>query len=237
MENERFKGKPWNPDQEKYFGGVFGSRTLLTLYYFSNKGLVWQLHGEVSRGKEAAVFVAETKTGRFIAVKIFRPIPSFDMKAYILGDPRFKGFKKSKLIETWANKEFKNLSRFEHLGVRVPSPIQVRENVLLMEFIGKGSVPAPTYKDCPPKNPVLAFKKVVDYMKKAHAGGIVHGDLSEYNILDYLGPVWIDCGQAVINRHPKYLEYLDRDIRNVVRFFSKLGVKCDPDSVRKEVLG
>ena len=189
------KGKPWNKDVDKYFSGVFGRRTLLTVYYLINKGLISKIGGELSRGKEAAVFSARTSDGRIVAVKIYRPYTSFKLERLLRSDPRFGYVKKSGVISAWARKEFKNLALFQEAGVRVPKPIFVRENVLLMEFIGVNSLPAPTYHDAPPENPEEAYAQVIAYMKKAYSAGIVHGDLSEYNILNMGEPVFIECAQ------------------------------------------
>jgi RIO kinase 1 len=237
MDEKKFKGKPWNPDRDKYFSGVFGRRTLMTLYKLSNKGYIQKLGGEISRGKEAAVFVSYTNDNKHLAIKIFRRHPSFEMMKYIKGDPRFKGLSKKKLIETWSKKEFRNLKKLTRLGVRVPKPISVLNNVLVMEFIGEGIKAAKTYKDHPPEDPVKAFKKIKKYLKLSYEGGIVHGDLSEYNILNYKNnPVIIDCGQGVVKKHPNFMEFFKRDIKNIVKYFSKLGVKCKNSEVEEYVL-
>lgn len=233
---EKLKGKPWNKDQDKYFSGVFGSKTLMNLYKLANKGYIKKIGGEISRGKEAAVFVSETNNGDFVAIKIYKPHPSFDMMKYIRGDPRFIGLSKRKMISTWARKEFKNLTKFNELGIRVPKPLEVIDNVLVLEFIGEKNKPAKNYKDDPPKNPEKSFKKIKKYLKLSYEGGIVHGDLSEYNILNYKNqPVIIDCGQGVINKHPNFMQFFKRDIKNIVLFFSKLAVECNKSEVEKYV--
>jgi RIO kinase 1 len=69
--------------------------------------------------------------------------------------------------------------------------------------------------------------------------GIVHSDLSEYNILNYDGePVIIDIGQAVVKEHPQADEFLRKDIQNVLNWFKKLGVTTPlVDKVYKEIVG
>lgn len=236
-DEQHLEGKPWNPEQDKYFSGVFGRKTMMALYKLATKGYIEKMGGEVSRGKEAAIFTSQTKTGKTVVLKIFKPIASFDMMKYLKGDPRIRSFGKRNLIEVWAKKEFKNLLKFSELGVRVPEPLSVLDNVLVMEFIGEGRDPAPQYRQSPPKDPTAAFKKVQEYLKRSYEGGLVHGDLSEYNILDHKGnPVVIDCGQAVVRRHPKFKELLAQDIRNIVRFFNRLGVDCSEAEVTQHVL-
>ncbi len=51
------------------------------------------------------------------------------------------------MIKVWAEKEFRNLKRLFAAGIRVPDGIILRENVLLMEFIGDGYNPAPRLRD------------------------------------------------------------------------------------------
>ncbi len=237
MDEAEFKGKPWNRDQDKYFSGVFGHKTMMALYKLATRGYIRKIGGEISRGKEAAIFTSETDKGKIVVLKIFKPEPSFDMMKYIKGDPRIRGFGKRNLVEVWAKKEFKNLSRFTDLGVRVPRPLDVVGNVLVMEFIGEDHEPARTFKENPPENPETAFKKIREYIKLSYSGGIVHGDLSEYNIINQKdGPVIIDCSEAVVRKHPKFMEFLTRDIHNIVKFFSKIGVECSEGEVTDYVL-
>ena len=98
MDISKLKGKAWNKDQQKYILGLFDEKTLLTLYYYSNKGYIWEMFGKIKRGKEAGIFAAKTKDGEWIAIKIFRSKPIFKMIEYIRGDPRFKGIRKKDIV-------------------------------------------------------------------------------------------------------------------------------------------
>jgi len=82
------------------------------------------------------------------------------------------------------------------------------------------------------------FAEIVENMKKLYQKAkLVHADLSEYNIM-YLDKVYfIDMGQAVTLKHPLAESYLERDIRNVIRFFSKHGVRADFEETVKEIKG
>jgi RIO kinase 1 len=61
---------------------------------------------------------------------------------------------------------------------------------------------------------------------------LVHSDLSEFNILLYEGePIIIDMGQSVLLDHPMSREFLLRDVRNVVKYFKKLGVDCSEEDL------
>jgi len=61
--------------------------------------------------------------------------------------------------------------------------------------------------------------------------GLVHADLSEYNILWSDGPVFIDVSQAVLLGHDNAKKYLFRDIQNIIHFFNKLGVETEKPEV------
>ncbi|MBU2617467.1 MAG: serine protein kinase RIO, partial [Euryarchaeota archaeon] len=134
----------------KVWGDVFDVPTLKALYQLANKGIIKAMGGVVSTGKEANVFHAIGKEGE-LAIKIYK-IATSDFKVmqeYLIGDPRFKNIKHSKkdIVLAWARKELRNLSRAYDAGVRVPKPIVVERNILVMEFIGKDGVPAPLLKD------------------------------------------------------------------------------------------
>ncbi len=67
--------------------------------------------------------------------------------------------------------------------------------------------------------------------------GLVHADLSEYNILWMDGPIIIDVSQAVLKAHGNSARYLYRDIKNLTQYFTKLGVECaDPKEITKYIL-
>jgi RIO kinase 1 len=110
-------------------------------------------------------------------------------------------------------------------------------NVLVMEFIGKDSVRAPILKDVAPEiDPSEVYDKVAEYMRLLYQkAGLVHADLSEYNIMYYDQPVLIDMGQSVLLDHPSAEEFLVRDVKNIVRFFGALGVDCSEESLITEI--
>jgi RIO kinase 1 len=163
------------------------------------------------------------------------------MREYVIGDPRFKRIRRGirSMVFTWAEKEFKNLKIAIEVGVRVPKPIAVEKNVLVMEFIGENGVPAPKLRDYSLKNPVKTYKTVLHFVKLLYRKGqIVHADLSEYNILMQKGPVVIDISQAVHVSHPLSKDYLKRDLGNIVKYFSSLGVPSkDVTSVYDAITG
>jgi len=220
---------------------VFDELTLKTLYKLANSGYLAVLNGAVSTGKEANVFKGITDNEEFVAVKIYRVATSDfkKMQYYIQGDPRFRvrTTNRRQLVQAWVNKEFRNLKRALEAGVRVPEPVVARDNILIMEFIGDDGEPAPTMREVPPDDPERTLELIVEYMHRLYTGArLVHGDLSFFNILNHSGePVIIDVSQAMVLDHPLAMELLERDIKNVVRDFKRLGVSVSEEDIRKKI--
>ncbi|MEM3506377.1 MAG: RIO1 family regulatory kinase/ATPase, partial [Candidatus Bathyarchaeia archaeon] len=161
---------------------------------------------------------------------------------YIVATPRFIKIKTDirSLVYLWAQKEFKNLKLAQEAGVRVPKPILVENNVLLMEFIGKSGIPAPLLKETLLKDPARVYKKLINYVKLLYENArLVHGDLSEYNVMIWKNePVLIDISQAVLIDHPLSNNFLKRDLMNLNNYFQKYGVKVKPlDDLYRWVVG
>ena len=224
---------------------VFDQTTRMVVFDLLNSGVLYELNGVVSSGKEARVYWAKNKEGGDLAVKIYLTSSAEFKKGmlkYIEGDPRFKGVKRDtrSLIAVWAQKEFRNLGEAHAAKVRVPKPIAVKSNVVVMEFIGEKGVSAPSLKEQPPANPERVYKTIVTYIKRLYQKAkIVHGDLSEYNIMMWKGrPMVFDVSQSVSIQHPLADFMIKRDISNLNRFFNRLGVKVIPDEeLYKKVVG
>lgn len=212
--------------------GVIDQATRLSLRDLMNRGTFKAIHGVVATGKESNVYWAEDAEGKNLAIKVYRTSTADfrRMREYVIGDFRFKRIKSGtrSLVFTWAEKEFKNLKIAHEVGVRVPRPVVVEKNILVMEFIGEAGTPAPRMKEHPPSNPSTTFKRILRYVKILYKKAeIVHADLSEYNILMWKGPVIIDISQAVHTSHPRSGEYLERDLHNISKYFSSLGVSIE----------
>jgi RIO kinase 1 len=217
---------------------VFDKITLETLYKLANQGYIDVLNGAISTGKEANVLTGINKNEEFVAVKIYRVATSDfkKMNYYLHGDPRFnvKTKNKRKIIYSWVTKEFKNLKRLYDAGVNVPEPYTSSNNVLLIEFIGdENGNPAQPVKNRNPKNPDEFFNKLLVELKKfVNDAKLVHGDLSNYNILNKdETPVIIDVSQSVVLDNPISKELLERDINTLVNEYTRLGVKTSFDEV------
>jgi RIO kinase 1 len=90
------------------------------------------------------------------------------------------------MVRTWAEKEFRNLNRLFQSNIKCPEPIFLRSHVLVMRFMGEDGFPAPLLKDAN-INESQARKLYLDCVKIVHRiyniAKLVHGDLSEFNIL------------------------------------------------------
>lgn len=210
---------------------VFDRPTLMTVYHLLNKGVIKKIHGVVESGKEARIYYGIGVEERELAIKIYLTASSEfrkGMQTYIQGDPRFKHVSSDtrSLVYLWAQKEFKNMTKAHASGVSVPKPIYVEKNVLIMEFIGKDGVRAPLLREKPPSDPETMYRQLLEQVKKLYKAGLVHGDLSEYNIMNWMEkPVVFDVSQGVTLEHPMAARFLRRDIENLNHFFQGLGVE------------
>jgi RIO kinase 1 len=239
-EFDEFRKRLKNVERLKVEQGAFDDATLGALYKLVQDGHVQAFGGPLSTGKEANVYEARGQEGE-VAVKIYR-INASDfrqMKEYLAGDPRFEGIGNNKqdTVLAWTRKEFANLTRARKAGVRVPEPIAVQRNVLVMELVGQADERrAPRLAEVDVENPQQAYEVVREYMRRLYGAGLVHGDLSEYNMIVHEGElVIIDLGQAVTVHHPNAQEFLERDCRNVAAFFSRQGLKLTGDELEAYV--
>jgi RIO kinase 1 len=102
--------------------------------------------------------------------------------------------------------------------------------VLIMEFIGEEGVPAPLIRDISLEEPETVYQSLLECVKILYQKArLVHGDLSEYNIMMWEGePVVFDVSQAVPLEHPMANKLLQRDIENLNNYFKRIGVKVKP---------
>lgn len=233
-----------NSKKRATIDSVFDERTIFALNKLLVNGPLERIEGIISAGKEANVYLAYDLNGKEVAIKIYKIDSNTSkwMKNYIIGDPRFKKLPRnvSKVIFLWASKEFKNLKRAYKIGLSVPEPIMVKNNLLLMEYIGFESIPAPILKDIRnPKNPNDLMNQILTFIKNLYQKAkLVHGDLSEFNILYHnQKPVIIDISQGVSIQHPKAEVFLVRDIKNIFKYFEKLGIDTpDPKKFYYDVI-
>ena len=171
---------------------VLDPRTRLILFKLLSNGFLSEIDGCLSTGKEANVYYARGNEGQEYAVKIFKTsiLVFKDRDKYVTGEHRFRnGYCKSnprKMVKTWAEKEMRNLKRLHAVGIPCPEPFLLKSHVLVMDFLGKGGWCAPRLKDASltPDELTSAYETiVVDTRRMYHECNLVHGDLSEYNLL------------------------------------------------------
>jgi RIO kinase 1 len=223
---------------------VIDERTSFLLNKLIERGILNRIEGIVSAGKEANVYLAYDNNNSEVAVKIYKIDSNTSkwMRKYIIGDPRYKKIphNSSKIIFLWASKEFKNLQRAYKAGLNVPRPIYTKNNFLIMEYIGFGTISAPLLKDIKhPHDPAGLLEDLLDFIKRLYQDAkLVHGDLSEFNVLYHNHkPIVIDISQAVSIHHPKAEFYLVRDIKNVFKYFENKDIILpDPREFYYEVI-
>ena len=237
-EFSQFRERLTDADQFKLEESVFDEATYGALYKLVQDGQIAAFGGPVSTGKEANVYTAlggETAAAELggeeptVAVKIYRINASDfrEMGEYLEGDPRFEEVANDKkaVVIGWVKKEFANLKRARAAGVRAPRPLAVERNVLIMEYLGTDAGRARRLAEVQLENPNTAFEVIREYMRRLYDAGMIHGDLSEYNVVvDDSRLYLIDVGQAVTVHHPNSDEFLERDCENVASFFRRQGL-------------
>lgn len=235
---------------------VLDPRTRMILLQMINRNVVSEIHGCLSTGKEANVYhsislsSADEEDESSVSAQVHRAIKVYktsilvfkDRDKYVTGEFRFRqGYSKSNnrsMVKLWAEKEMRNLRRIYAAGIPCPEPVHLRLHVLVMGFVGnsKGRA-APRLKDVefnvpePESRWRAHYMELLGYMRVMyHTCHLVHADLSEYNILYHKDKLYIiDVSQSVEHDHPRSLEFLRMDIKNVNDFFRRKGVDVLPE--------
>lgn len=242
-EDALFKDK--NREDFQVMEEVFDRLTTQGMLRLLKRGVVGRLHGVVKAGKEARVYYATAPDEAELAVKIYYTHTAEfrkGMMQYIQGDPRFGRIDRSPrgLIYAWAQKEFSNLQLCEEADVNSPRPIEFYRNILVMTFIGEDGVPAPLLREREPEDPQTFYDAVLEEMKLLwQRAGLAHGDLSEYNIMNYDDkPVIFDVSQAMLTIHRMAPMLIERDIENINGYFRRVGAETrDPEELKEWITG
>lgn len=167
------------------------------------------------------------------AIKIYQTsIMQFkDRIKYIQSEKRFDTFCNTnprKLVKLWAEKEVRNLKRLNKHNIPSPVPLYLKKNILVMSLITNNSGnAAPRLKDAVVNDYQVIYHQSMDLIDAMYNKcGLIHSDLSEYNILcvdDFI--FIIDMGQAVEKSHDNADEFLIKDILNISNYFRRKG--CD----------
>ncbi|XP_060592591.1 serine/threonine-protein kinase RIO1-like [Ruditapes philippinarum] len=232
LDDTRYRGK--DKSDRATAEQVMDPRTRMILFKMLSRGVITEVNGCISTGKEANVYHATSKDGSDRAVKVYKTsILIFkDRDKYVSGEFRFRhGYCKHnprKMVKTWAEKEMRNLIRIHQAGILCPEPIILRSHVLVMGFIGTDSWPAPLLKDSDiseSKARELYMQCIQILRTLYHECKLIHADFSEFNLLYHEGNLYvIDVSQSVEHDHPHALEFLRKDCTNVTEYFKKKGV-------------
>ncbi|KAF1995957.1 Serine/threonine-protein kinase Rio1 [Amniculicola lignicola CBS 123094] len=229
---------------------VLDPRTRMILLQLINRNIVSEIHGVISTGKEANVYHAitapsenESDAPLHRAIKVYKTsiLVFKDRAKYVEGEFRFRqGYSKSNnraMVKVWAEKEMRNLKRIYAAGIPAPEPLYLRLHVLVMSFLGdRKGWPAPRLRDV--KFEGLSneeeeqkwkslYIQLLGYMRIMYqVCRLVHADLSEYNLLYHDSKLYmIDVSQSVEHDHPRSLEFLRMDVKNVSDFFRSRNVE------------
>ena len=141
-------------------------------------------------------------------------------------------FGRNLIAEQWAVAEFAALSRLWTVGAPVPYPVQRTGTELLLEFLGDSDgAAAPRLAQLRPVDADLRelWYQLVEALRAMASMGLVHGDLSAYNLLVHDGRLMlIDLPQVVdVVANPRGPEFLARDVRNITSWFTSKGLPVD----------
>lgn len=138
------------------FQKVFDKKTLTTLSRLQVNDFCGDLEIVISTGKEANVYLSrQPGSGELLAVKVYKTmVTNFkDRAEYIQGDIRFRKVGKQvrtnphRIVYLWAEKEYRNLKRMREVGIKCPKPLKLKDNILVMEHLGRSGVAFPRLRD------------------------------------------------------------------------------------------
>lgn len=200
---------------------------------------------EIKSGKEGVVYKVLISKIQAAALKIYFPSEQTSFNRYYdyIEGAKFGTFYKRALKsknrvgrqfleKTRTTREFNMLKKFYEKGVSIPRPLAFTDDTILMDFLGEKE-PAPRLVDIKITKDLaqIFFDEIINSVETMVKCGVVHGDLSPYNILIWQNKTYIiDFPQAVdIRTNPNYSEFLRRDLNNIVKFFQKyIEINEDP---------
>lgn len=140
---------------------------------------------------------------------------------------------------SWLSHEYQTLGLLHRLGAAVPRPLAIADNALLMSYYGDEHTAAPTLSSIRLDRDEARelFAEVVRNIELMLAQGLIHGDLSAYNILYWEGTITlIDFPQVTSShRNNSAFAILARDVRRVCEYFAHQGVSCAPDALARDL--
>jgi RIO kinase 2 len=196
---------------------VFGGYDALALHALSERGIVAALGAFVGVGKESVIY-------RGLGLS------ELALKFHRVGQRSFhsarakRGYLPQKGHIPWifasahsARREFEALTLL-HPAVSVPLPVTRNRNLVVM-----GWVAGTNLHRCTVEEPAGVLREVLDQVARAYRCGVIHGDLSEFNLMvgEEGGVTLIDWPQWVETTHPNASEYLRNDLGNILAYFRR----------------
>lgn len=216
---------------------------MLALRSLVERGVLHALGDKLGVGKESDVYSGLTPSGEKVIVKFHRVgRTSFQkvlrVRVYAVDTTGYDWYALAKIA---GQREYRVLEDLYKVNALVPKPYSYSRHVVVTEYIE--GIELYSYKD--PLDPASMLVRIADTLRKAYLDvGVVHGDLSEYNILvritdeDEELPYIIDWPQYVEKENPAAQQLLNRDVGYIVRFFKKrYGVNIDSKTVLDYVTG
>ena len=216
-------------------------------------GIVDEVLGQLMSGKEATVYMVRcgaeircAKVYKEAAKRSFKKAVQYQEGRRVRNSRRGRAMQKGSKFgrdqqeEIWQNAEVDALYKLANAGVRVPEPFGCFNGVLIMELImdGEGYV-APRLNDVAlsPEKARQDHAVVMQDVIRMLCVGLIHGDLSEFNVLiDEVGPVIIDLPQAIdaaANNNAKVM--LERDVRNMTNYYGQYAPDLLKGQYAKEI--
>ena len=227
-----------------------------SLQPFFDEGWITDVIRSVRSGKEADVHLCRGSSrvdGALVAAKVYRPrsqrgfsddstyweggMRTFDRRVRLAATKR-STFGREVRFSAWIGREHEILSRLHAAGATVPRPLAISETGLLLEWIGEREREAPQLRHVQlhPADAASTFDDLLEQVELFLANDLVHGDLSDYNVLWDGRAVVIDFPQAVDPRFNRAaLDLLRRDLGNLVRHFARYGLYRDPDRMAADL--
>ena len=218
---------------------VFLGLDMLAIDSLVKRGVLAAIGERIGVGKESDIYEALNPAQERLALKLHRiGRTSFKktkrVRPYVFVRETPDWLSESKLS---AQREFKALQELSVHTKHVPKPVAYNRHAVVTEFIEGVEL----YRVKSLENPREVLEGIVEVIKVAYGKvGIVHGDLSEYNIMISYPterPMIIDWPQYLCKDYPHAMETLKRDVYYVVRYFNKrFSLNVNWESVLKEVL-
>ena len=246
-----------DPEASTYFNADHGPEPVPDWVITDDAARQYDL-GILKTGKEAEVHLVERRLGDRTNLLAAKRYKAFEDRMF-RNDARYRQGRRTGSTRTdkaiaagtrtgmmfrarqWVETEFEVLGRLWAAGVAVPYPVQRLGRELMLEYLGDGTAAAPRLVNTHVSGDQLAdlYRQLLDLLDGLVRCGVVHGDLSPYNLLVWQGRLWaIDFPQAVDPvTNPDGISLLERDVLNTTSWFAKRGVNTDPSELLGQLIG